>query len=141
MNSTDMLQLFDNSQQVGKIHILQQVCGVSGRAALTSLNIISSLNKVNWGEWSQWSECSNSCGVGMRMRQRHCPEQKCPGKSQEHLRCHTKCEASEDDDESFWEKVIPEGEGIFYLPNVLAMGTAIILIVLAVTMIFYNCCK
>ena len=30
MKSTDLLQLVDNLQQVGKIHNLQQVCGVSG---------------------------------------------------------------------------------------------------------------
>ena len=27
-----------------------------------------------WGQWSDWSDCSNTCGKGMKMRTRYCPE-------------------------------------------------------------------
>ena len=51
MNSTDLLQLVDNLQQAGKIHNLQQICGVSGCVQdgnFTSIIFLNELEKITF---------------------------------------------------------------------------------------------
>ena len=94
--------------------------------------------KGNWAEWSQWSECSKSCGMGTRIRRRRCSGQRCVGRSREYLRCLTRCEPSKEDKSTAKEIY---SKGIFYLPNAVALGTAIFLIGAALSIAIHNCRK
>ena len=57
--------------------------------------IHESINQKNvWLEWTSWSNCTNSCGDGIKIRNRKCQTQMnqaaCIGKNQETQQCRTK---------------------------------------------------
>lgn len=94
----------------------------------------------NWTEWSTWSDCSKSCGMGMRVRQRHCSTgQRCSGWSKEHIACYNFCKVTKEDEKSERNEIY--SKGILYLPNAVALFAAIILTGVAVTMVIRNCHK
>lgn len=41
-----------------------------------------------WSGWSAWGQCSQSCGVGIKRRTRHCQGGNCPGNLQESFVCN-----------------------------------------------------
>ena len=100
-----------------------------------ALNVFLSFIKVGkeWGEWSEWSDCTKSCGMGTRLRQRECSGQRCLGRAKENMQCNTICQ-----DGLSWLNEI-YSKGIFYLPNAVALGTAVFLICVTIILAIYNC--
>ena len=73
--------------------------------------------------------------MGTRIRQRQCSGQRCLGRAKEDMRCQTVCK----NDVSLINEIY--SKGIFYLPNAVALGTAIFLIGLVIILAIYNCRK
>ena len=71
------------------------------------------------------------------MRRRQCPGQRCLGRSKDHKHCQTPC--VQPSEESVAKEIY--SKGILYLPNTVAFGSAIFLIVLAISMAIHNCRK
>ncbi|XP_046333476.2 A disintegrin and metalloproteinase with thrombospondin motifs adt-2-like [Haliotis rufescens] len=50
-----------------------------------------STSAPEWGSWREWSSCSESCGSGLRVRVRTCPDNRCVGARFETQACSNDC--------------------------------------------------